>query len=797
MSRRLLLYLYIILFFSLSFFNVNEAMSEDGYDFYLMWPVLQERWYFNLPSDVAVDNDGDIYVLDELNYSVKKYTSDGRFILKWGSFGSGDGEFFKPEGIAVDKSGNVYVADTLNNRIQKFSKNGDFILKWGSFGSGDEQFNQPKGITVDEYGYVYVADTFNHRIQKFTSNGQFVTKWGSEGDDDGSFSGIVAAYGFVYVADTLNNRIQKFDTSGNFLTSWGTPGSGDGEFNLPEKITMDMSGNIYVSDTGNNRIQKFNSNGIFIKAWGSKGSGNGQFDSPGGLIVGVNDSLYVADSNNDCIQVFSSEGDFVGRWGSNDYIDGFFNMPLGIAIDNDNNVYVVDSKNNRIQKFDFNGGFIRKWGSKGSGNSQFNFPTGIAISSDNKLYVTDTSNHRVQVFTSEGVYEKKWGSRGNGDGQFNYPEGIAIDANGFIYVVDTGNHRVQKFDSNGNFISKYFEYGDEEGSLNSPYSIAFRNGDEYMYVSDSQNNRIQVFKKRTNRYSLSINKIGSGSGRVISTPSGIDCGSDCSEMFEEGMTVNLTATPDENSNFDGWSGGGCSGKGTCSVTMNAGKVITAVFSLKQGSGTPKISTNPNSLNFGTVKIEGTSSAKRVTIRNTGNGQLIINSIGIKGSDEFAQTNECSIIEPKGSCTVSVIFTPKYNYGNKVGYLEISSNDPKKPIIRVKLLGKTLPPVITVKPASINFGNVKSTGSPITKTLKINNKGVSDLIISSITIAGDNSSQFSQTNDCSSLGSKTFCTVNVTFTPDAVTGRKNATMVISNNDPKKPTLSVVLRANVKG
>ena len=66
--------------------------------------------------------------------------------------------------IAVDSIGNVYVADTANNRIQKFDSNGKLITKWGTEGSGQGQFKRPKG-SVDDNGNVYVADTGDNRIQ--------------------------------------------------------------------------------------------------------------------------------------------------------------------------------------------------------------------------------------------------------------------------------------------------------------------------------------------------------------------------------------------------------------------------------------------------------------------------------------------------------------------------------------------------------------------------------------------------------------------------------------------------------
>src|SRR5438552_8179000 len=67
----------------------------------------------------------------------------GAFVTKWGSAGSGNGQFNAPWGVAVDAAGNVYVADTGNNRIQKFTGTGGFLTAWGSAGSGNGQFNVP------------------------------------------------------------------------------------------------------------------------------------------------------------------------------------------------------------------------------------------------------------------------------------------------------------------------------------------------------------------------------------------------------------------------------------------------------------------------------------------------------------------------------------------------------------------------------------------------------------------------------------------------------------------------------
>jgi parallel beta-helix repeat protein len=81
-----------------------------------------------------------------------------------------------------------------------------------------------------------------------------------------------------------------------------------------------------------------------------------------------------------------------------------------------------------------------------------------------------------------------------------------------------------------------------------------------------------------NTFTLTVNKSGSGLGTVASSPAGINCGADCSEPYNNGTVVTLSAAPGPNSTFQGWSGGGCSGTGNCTVTVTAATTVTAFFS---------------------------------------------------------------------------------------------------------------------------------------------------------------------------------------------------------------------------
>ena len=90
------------------------------------------------------------------------------FVSKWGTLGTGDGQFNYPLGVSVASDGSVYVADAFNHRIQKFTPEGEFISQWGTYGTGDGNFHEPRGIAAGSDDTVYISDYGNNRIKKFT-----------------------------------------------------------------------------------------------------------------------------------------------------------------------------------------------------------------------------------------------------------------------------------------------------------------------------------------------------------------------------------------------------------------------------------------------------------------------------------------------------------------------------------------------------------------------------------------------------------------------------------------------------
>jgi len=223
--------------------------------------------------------------------------------------------------------------------------------------------------------------------------------------------------------------------------------------------------------------------------------------------------------------------------------------------------------------------------------------------------------------------------------------------------------------------------------------------------------------------------------------------------------------------------------------------ITVAISGATSTPAPKISASPTSVNFGPVALGATPAAKIVTIKNTGTSALTISAVSITGTDsaEFGQTNSCVTIAAGGSCPVSVTFTPATPYTKKTALLAIASNDLKKPLLNVKLSGQVPPPKISATPSSLNFGKVTLGGTSAPKATTIKNTGTADLVIGGINITGANASEFSQTNNCTTITAGGSCVITGIFAP-TLTGSAKATITIDSNDPKKPTLNVKVSGN---
>jgi tripartite motif-containing protein 71 len=274
-----------------------------------------------------------------------------QFLTMWGTYGPGPGQLINPWGIAVDAAGYVYVADQGNDRVCKFTAAGQFVLSWGLHGAGPGQFNNPSGIAVDPLGRILVGDLLNDRIEVFSSEGTFLNAFGSSGHGAGQltrpYDVAVSPSGMVYVANHGNHRVEEYDANGTFLDTLGSADLG-----VPTGVGVDAVGNVYVSDEDsfNDFVAKFDAAGNLLLTVGGPGYlVPGFFSGPAGIDIDPAGNIYVADHGNSTVQKFGPNGALLSYWVPYSQ----FRFPLDVAVGPDGSIYVSDTQNHRVQKFGY------------------------------------------------------------------------------------------------------------------------------------------------------------------------------------------------------------------------------------------------------------------------------------------------------------------------------------------------------------------------------------------------------------------------------------------------------------
>lgn len=292
---------------------------------------------FSFPDDIAIDGNGDLYVTEGINHRIRKLTFeyeddllvDIQISTFAGNSSSGflDGngqnaQFDAPTGITVDGDGNVYIADTFNHTIRKITTSGEV----STLLAVDPVFD-PRGITTDLEGNLYVIDGSNHSIKKVVLPNEINTFVGDgiSGFINGDMSNArfsfpkditIDSEGNFYVTDSNNNSIRKITPNGMVTTfaGDGTLGFEDGigseaKFNFPQGITIDLEDNLYVVDVGNHSIRKITPSGMVSTIAGNGSSGfisgvgnEAQFNQPRGITIDSDGNLYIVDRGNHSIR---------------------------------------------------------------------------------------------------------------------------------------------------------------------------------------------------------------------------------------------------------------------------------------------------------------------------------------------------------------------------------------------------------------------------------------------------------------------------------------------------------------
>lgn len=276
---------------------VDATMPEGlNLEFQLFGPDTSDR--FQQPSDVAVSEDGTIFVADTLKDRVCVFGPDGEFIRQFPSGAK------RPVGIDVGADGTIYVVSKRSDVVVAFNSKGKLLRHYPAFA--------PLNVT-EEQGRLYIT-TMGPIVSYNVQSGEDrkLIGWQGRGRDDFAWpTGIDSRNGKLYVADTNNLRLKTVKTDGSVLWVHGkpptqakyTPSEGRA-FGAPAGIVLDEVGNMLVIDAFRDTIYAFSPSGKQVAQWGGdRGDGEGQFDHPSGIAYAGDGKLVVADKFNDRVQV--------------------------------------------------------------------------------------------------------------------------------------------------------------------------------------------------------------------------------------------------------------------------------------------------------------------------------------------------------------------------------------------------------------------------------------------------------------------------------------------------------------
>ena len=486
-----------------------------------------------VPTALAFDSTGNLYVGDYVNDRIRKITPSGIITTFAGTGVVGAGGDGGPAanaslgyafGLAFDPSGNLYVADYVNYRIRKIASNGIITTVAGSGGFGfagdgsqatGAQMKNPFGVAVDNSGNIFIADYNNQRIRK-VSGGIISTV---AGDGDASFAGdggaatdalldsryrigvAVDSAGNIFIADQGNRRVRKVDPSTGIIKTFAGGGCCVPVDGFPANLSalsdaaavaVDKSDNVYIADSA--QVWKVAPNGVISNVAGNGQSGYSGDGGPAtaaqlnfvdGLTVDSAGNVFIADAGNFRIRKVTPSGTISTVAGTS----SSGTSPDGVAVGAKLNLSTLivgmaaDSSGNLL--FTENSGSIRRLSPSGTLSTVVNGPYGpyglVLDSADNLFFSDGGIGNRVRQVSPAGVVTTVAGQGGfgySGDGglatnaQFNQIYGLAIDSHGNLYLGDGANGAIRKMQPiQTGFISAILDAASESATPLTPGKI--------------------------------------------------------------------------------------------------------------------------------------------------------------------------------------------------------------------------------------------------------------------------------------------------------------------------------------
>lgn len=233
---------------------------------------------FERPHGLFICPNDFVYVVDDWNRSVYKFTSDGELLMTIETkdnpadtgYIRGNPEavvtragppFNQPTGCALGITGDLYVTDGYGNaRVHRFTSDGNLRNSWGQPGSGPGQFDAVHGVCVDKNGLIHISDRMNTRIQIFNQQGEYLSEWDDVRypnnmcmDAEGNFyvgeMGGIFLYGTTARLDKPHGRITVRNPKGERLCEWDEGGPIEAcMYFAPHGIAIDSHGDLYVGE---------------------------------------------------------------------------------------------------------------------------------------------------------------------------------------------------------------------------------------------------------------------------------------------------------------------------------------------------------------------------------------------------------------------------------------------------------------------------------------------------------------------------------------------------------------------
>lgn len=516
-----------------------------------VWEVGKDPIGMQEPQQVAVDRQGNVFVLTNNTKGIQKYDPSGKLITSWGS------PVAQNDRLVVDSQGNVYRGSFYTKQVEKWDNNGNPLAPIGSEGTGPGQFESIEGLGIDRQDNLYVLDTSKVDIakkvvQKFDSTGKLVSRLDiknaipinvatagsyialdSQGnlyingnksythtysrqviyklDSAGNYLSTLEDSNFNYryvVIDANDNlftlkgdQIVKLDKNFKLLASFNEKEIPDNEYSYISGLAIDQQGNLYSADLQLNWVQKFNNLGNYLGKFGSYATGAGQLRSPEGVALNDEGNIYVANTRKACIDKYDSNGRLLMEFGSRGKGNGQFISPTSVVADSSGNIYVADTTNKTIQKFDANGNFLQNWG---------DFPTRapdppyrLRIDGQDNIYVFFDGLSAIQMFNQQGQYLRSIGIFGTSHNQLNLIVSFTVDwvkgQPGKVYILDEHMNEdylvVRQYDSDGKLLDNLDNSQNPRGlDLTNPQALAV-DGSGNFYIAD-YNGQIKKFNTR-------------------------------------------------------------------------------------------------------------------------------------------------------------------------------------------------------------------------------------------------------------------------------------------------------------